>query len=181
MGPSEGDKRRPAVSELVRIGCVSGAHGLRGALRVRMDNPNSDILQRVQRLTLARDAVNMQYGVVGVQPAGHGAVKLVLEGLSAVDRAEALRGAIVMVAAEELPPTGLGEFYYFQAVGCEVVTTAGLRVGVIEEVFSTGANEVWVVRDRSVERLVPVIEDVVKEMDWAARRVTIAAVPGLLD
>ena len=93
----------------------------------------------------------------------------------------ALRGAIVMVAAAALPPAAPSEFYYFQALGCEIVTTTGLPVGTIEEVFSNGANEVWVVRDRSSEHLVPVIEDIVKSIDLAARRIIIEAVPGLLD
>jgi ribosomal 30S subunit maturation factor RimM len=38
-----------------------------------------------------------------------------------------------------------------------------------------------VVREGEREVLVPVINDVVKAMDLAARRVTIEAVPGLLD
>ena len=41
--------------------------------------------------------------------------------------------------------------------------------------------DIWVVRDSKREVLVPVIEDVVKAMDFAARRVTIEPIPGLLD
>jgi len=92
-----------------------------------------------------------------------------------------MRAAVVMVAAAALPPTTRREFYYFQALGCEVVTSTGVSLGTIEEVFSTGANDVWVVRDRLAEHLLPVIEDVVKDIDWAGRQVTINAVPGLLD
>jgi 16S rRNA processing protein RimM len=167
--------------ELVRVGYVSGAHGLRGALRLRLDNRDSDILHHVQRLTLAHCGAQIQYQVLRAQPAGRGTLKVALNGINAVDAAEELRGAIVMVAAADLPAPVSGEFYYFQAVGCEVVTTAGVCVGIIEEVFSNGANDVWVVRGRSAERLVPVIEDVVKGTDWIARRVTIEAIPGLLD
>jgi 16S rRNA processing protein RimM len=86
-----------------------------------------------------------------------------------------------MVSRAALPPTIGREFYYFQALGCEVITSAGRWVGTIEEIFSTGANDVWVVRDRSAEHLLPVIEDVVKTIDWVGRRVIIEAVPGLLD
>ena len=74
-----------------------------------------------------------------------------------------------------------GEFYYYEAIGCEVATTDGRRLGVIEEVIATGANDVWVVRDGAVEVLVPVIENVVKSIDLEARRMVVEAVPGLLD
>ena len=166
---------------LIRVGYVSGAHGLRGALRVRLDNPESDVLRRVARLTLTRGAESVEYPVRNVQAAGVGAFRLTLEGVGTADHAAALRGATVMVAGAALPPTAAREFYYFQMVGCEIVTTAGVAVGTIEEVFSNGANDVWVVRDRSSEYLVPVIEGVVRTIDLAARRVVIEAVPGLLE
>jgi 16S rRNA processing protein RimM len=181
MARANRDKSNPAAPELIRVGYVSGAHGLRGALRVRLDNPDSVLLQRVQRLTLAQDGESVEYPVISVQSAGQGAFKLTLDGVSSVAQAAVLRGAIVMVAAAALPPAAPSEFYYFQAIGCEIVTTAGLPVGIIEEVFSNGANDVWVVRDRSAEHLVPVIKDIVKAIDWNARRVIIEAVPGLLD
>jgi 16S rRNA processing protein RimM len=132
-------------------------------------------------LTLDLEGRIAEYRVASVQSAGHGAFKIILDGLSGADRAAAMRGAVVMVEASALPPTTPREFYYFEAIGCGVVTTAGQPVGIIEEVFSNGANDVWVVRDRSAEHLVPVIEDVVKEIDLTARRVIIEAIPGLLD
>ena len=84
-------------------------------------------------------------------------------------------------AVVEKDPSGDGEFYYFQLAGAEVMLTDGRRLGTIEDIMSTGAHDVWVVRDGEREVLVPVISDVVKAMDLAARRVTIEAVPGLLD
>jgi 16S rRNA processing protein RimM len=177
-----GERRQCNVSvrELIRVGYVSGAHGLLGALRVRLDNPDSALLQRLPRVTLVRDGVSTEYQVIGAQPSGRGAFRVCLEGVSGVDDAAVLRGAIVMVTVAALPPTTASEFYYFQAIGCQIVTTTGRPLGIIEEVFSNGANDVWVVRRGSAEHLVPVIEDIVKGMDLAAGRVVIEAVPGLL-
>ena len=103
------------------------------------------------------------------------------DGHSDVDTAESLKGAVVMLAAEDVPPAKPGEFYYYEAIGCEVFLTDGSRLGTIEEVFSNGAQDIWVVRDGEREVLVPVIEDVVKAMDLPGRRVTIDPIPGLLD
>jgi 16S rRNA processing protein RimM len=170
-----------SAPDLIRIGYVNGAHGLRGALRVKLDNPDSVLIRSARRLTLARDGESVEYPVSGAQAAGRGAFKVTFDGINSVGQAAALRGAIVMAAVAELPPAAAREFYYFEMLGCEIITTAGRVVGVIEQVFSNGANDVWVVRDRSVEHLVPVIEDVVKSIDRNARRVIIEAVPGLLD
>jgi 16S rRNA processing protein RimM len=174
---------RPAEPEIapgfVRVGKITGAHGLVGAMRMRPDNPDSDTLERVRRVFVGPNA--REYTLRNAKRINPSTIRIVLDGVSGLDAAEAMRGAAVMVPIADLPATGPGEFYHFQVLGCEVITTDGRRLGVIAEVLSTGANDVWVVRGGAAEVLVPVIEDVVKTIDLDARKMTIEAVPGLLD
>ena len=104
-----------------------------------------------------------------------------LEGITDANLAEQLKGKNVFADERELPPPGPSEFYYRDVIGCEVFLTDGRRIGAIEEVLATGANDVFVVRDQDKEVLVPVIEDVVKEIDIGAKRVVIEAISGLLE
>src|SRR5437764_14759492 len=116
MGSLRADQ--PAVpAERVRVGYVSGAHGLRGALRVRMDNPASEILQRGGQLYLSQSHGPAKYEIAQVQRASRGVIKIMLNGISAIEQAEGLRGAIVMVDASDLPAPAPAEFYYYQAIG----------------------------------------------------------------
>jgi len=172
----------PTADGLLRIGYVAGSHGLHGALRVRTDDPGSTTLATLKRLFVETAAGGRrEFKVLSSSALSAGNQRVMLEGIGDADAAEALRGGAVMVAAADLPPLGDGEFYYFQLAGAEVMLTDGRRLGTIEDIMSTGAHDVWVVRDGEREVLVPVISDVVKAMDLAARRVTIEAVPGLLD
>jgi 16S rRNA processing protein RimM len=166
---------------MLRVGRITGAHGLKGALRFRLDNPDSVAIEHIERVTLEIGGTAREYRVTGVTPLGAGTRRLILESIADANAADALKGAIVMVANEDLPPARPGEFYYYEAIGCAVFLLDGRSIGKIEEVFSNGAHDVWVVRDGEREVLVPVIENVVKAMDFAARRVTIEPVPGLLD
>lgn len=166
---------------MLRVGRITGAHGLKGALRFRPDNPDSTAIEHIKQVTLDVGGAAREYRVTGVTPLGAGTRRLTLESVADANAADALRGAIVMVANEDLPPAKPGEFYYYEAIGCAVFLLDGRTIGKIEEVFSNGAHDVWVVRDGEREVLVPVIENVVKAMDFAARRVTIEPVPGLLD
>lgn len=167
----------------LRLGRVVGAHGLHGALRVRPDNPDSDTFEHVRRVFVeaAETGAAREYRLAGAQRLNRTTIRVVLDGLDDPDAADALRGSTVAIALEDLPAKAPGEFYYYEAIGCAVTTTDGRRLGVIEEVFATGANDVWVVRDGAAEVLVPVIENVVKSIDLAARQMVIEAVPGLLD
>jgi 16S rRNA processing protein RimM len=181
-----GAARRPLIGQsadgLLRVGYVAGSHGLHGALRVRTDDPGSTTLGTLARLFVETAAGGRrEFKVLGVSALSAGNQRVLLEGIGDADAAETLRGGAVMIAAADLPPLGEGQFYYFQLVGAEVMLTDGRRLGTIEDIMSTGAHDVWVVRDGAREVLVPVIADVVKAMDLGARRVTIEAVPGLLD
>jgi 16S rRNA processing protein RimM len=112
---------------------------------------------------------------------GRGFVLLELDGVGDRTAAEALRGARLLVRAEDLPPAAPDEFYWHEVVGCRVETTAGRALGIVEEVLATGLNDVWVVRDGEREHLIPVIADVVRSIDTGARRIVIEPLPGLLD
>ena len=166
---------------MLRVGRIAGAHGLKGALRFRPDNPDSDTLEEVKRLFLERDGSSREYRLTGMAPLNPTTRRITLEGVADVDTAESLKGAIVMLATEDVPAAKPGEFYYYEAIGCDVFLTDGSRLGKIEEIFSNGAHDIWIVRDAEREVLVPVIEDVVKAMDLASKRVTIDPIPGLLD
>jgi 16S rRNA processing protein RimM len=176
-----GARPRPLVQQtadgFLRVGYIAGSHGLHGALRVRTDNPDSTTLGALERLLVETAAGRREFKVLSVSALGGGHQRVVLEGVDDADAAQALRGGAVMVAAASLPPLKQGEFYYFQIAGAEVIR----RLGTIEDIMSTAGHDVWVVRDGEREVLVPVIADVVKAMDLEARRVTIEAVPGLLD
>jgi len=166
---------------MLRVGRIVGPHGLKGALRFRPDNPDSDTLEKVGRVFLETSDGSREFRLTGMTPLNATTRRITLDGISDADAAESLKGAVVMLADEDLPPAKPGEFYYHDAIGCEVFLTDGSRLGAIEEVFSNGAQDIWVVRDGKRESLIPVIEDVVKAMDFAARRVTIEPIPGLLD
>ena len=166
---------------MLRVGRITGAHGLKGALRFRPDNPDSDTLEQVERIFLEIGGEAREFRLTGMTSLNATTRRITLEGIADADAAESLKGAVVMLAAADVPPAKPGEFYYYEAIGCEVFLSDGALLGTIEEIFSNGAQDIWVVRDGEREFLIPVIEDVVKAMDFAARRVTIEPIPGLLD
>jgi 16S rRNA processing protein RimM len=180
--PSLNNSTTAEAPTRLRVGVITGMHGLRGALRVRPDNPDSETLEQVRRVFLEDPAGAVrEYRLLRAERFNRTVIRVMLEGVGDPDAAAALRGSTIAVAFEDLPAKAPGEFYHYEAIGCEVATTDGRRLGVIEEVIATGANDVWVVRDGDIEVLVPVIDNVVKSIDLDGRRMVVEAVPGLLD
>lgn len=168
--------------ERIPVGEVTGAHGIRGLLRVRSFNETSDLLGSLPVFEL-RDAAGAIESHPVTRATPHGRAGWLVELADVTDRtaAEALAGRVVVVAPEALPALAEGEYYHHELVGFAVETITGEAIGTIFGTFSTGLNDVWIVRDGSRERLVPAIADVVATIDRAGRRIVIVPRDGLLD
>jgi len=169
-----------AAPALVALGDVVNTHGIRGDVRVRLYNPASSTLRPGAEIILRRDHTRQTYRVVELRP--HQRVLLMrLEGCDSMTAAEALVGCEVCVPETDLPPLAAHEIYYRDLQGMTVVTTAGVTLGVIDEIIPTGSTDVCVVRGEGREHLIPLIADVVQELDRVGRRLVIEPLPGLLE
>jgi 16S rRNA processing protein RimM len=129
---------------------------------------------------LERDGTWLATTVVAAAPHGRGML-IALDGIGDRDAAATLTGMRVLVREGDLPRLEADEFYHHEVHGFAMVTTDGRALGTITETMSTGLNDVWVVRGEGREHLIPIIADVVREIDRARRRVVIEPMPGLLD
>ncbi|TIC82080.1 ribosome maturation factor RimM [Crenobacter intestini] len=157
--------------DLVVMGYISGAFGVRGWVKIHADTEYADSLFDYPVWWLGKDgswsAYTFEEGAV--QPK---ALVAKLEGVSGRDAAHALRGCEIAVARAELPAAGEGEYYWTDLIGLEVFNPAGERLGKVKNLMQTGANDVLVLDDHGKERLLPFVEQVVLEVDLAGGRLT---------
>ena len=59
--------------------------------------------------------------------------------------------------------------------------SGGEFLGILEEILSTAGNDVYCVRDRGRETLIPAIKDAVERIDLAAGRMTLREMEGLIE
>jgi 16S rRNA processing protein RimM len=172
----------PAGSAAIPLGKLVAGHGVRGLGRIKPFHAGSPTLSNASHLWLHHsDGRRTRFAVLGVKP--HKQVLLVqLEGIDSLTALEAWIGSVVEIERDQLPAVADDEFYAFEAIGLHVFTVDGERIGEIRETLDLPANDVWVVeRPDGREVLIPVIEDVIREVDLVERRATIAPLRGLLD
>jgi 16S rRNA processing protein RimM len=150
-------------------------HGLRGELRIQAFNPEIPNL----RPGIVVHAGEGEFTIRSIRPAGE-AWLLELEDVQTLDKAEELRGLLLEVPDESITPEE-GAHFVHELIGMTVLTDEGEELGVVEDVLQPGGNDVYVVRGPRGEVLIPVIEDVVREIDAANRRIVITPLPGLLN
>ena len=81
-----------------------------------------------------------------------------LEGITDRDAAFALMGSEILIHRQQLPAAKAGEYYWTDLVELQVVTTAGVNLGKVDHLLETGANDVLVVIDGEIERLIPFLQ-----------------------
>lgn len=165
--------RGTALQELVLLGRVLGAFGVRGELKLEsFTDPKSAIL-RYQPWTL-RDAQGRERELT--QARGRDTAKglvATFPGVEDRDAAEALRGSEVYAPRSALPPPAPGQYYWVDLEGLRVVNLEGVDFGIVSHLFSTGANDVLVAHGER-DRMIPFLEpDYIKSVDFDAGVVTV--------
>jgi len=99
----------------------------------------------------------MEVNVLGGQRQGSNVVAE-LENIIDRDAAQALMGWDILISRQSLPKAKPGEYYWTDLVGLEVETAEGIKLGVVDHLIETGANDVMVVVDGEAERLIPFLQ-----------------------
>jgi 16S rRNA processing protein RimM len=151
---------------LVEIGIVTRPHGVRGLLRVMLHDRESDSLVGARRIVLGA----REYDLRAARKTPD-AYLLEVAGIADRDAAEALRGAPVAMRREDIPTTD-DEILLADLIGCSVQLRDGSSYGEIEDV-QAGFQDLLVIGDGEVERLLPLVDAFVIDIDLEARRVTV--------
>lgn len=127
------------MASRVCIGAIAGAHGVRGAVRVKSftDDPRA-----VGAYGPVEDEGGQRRFRLKVTGEAKGLVVATLEGVTDRDAAEALRGTRLYVSRDRLPRTGEDEFLYSDLEGLEARSEAGEVLGRVRGVADFGAGEV---------------------------------------
>lgn len=171
----------PDWDDMVLVGRIARPHGIRGHVFVTPETdfvderfvPGATMWTRSERgdeqLTIA--AARVQNGRPVVR----------FEGFSSIDEIEWLAGLELRVPEASLRPLGEGAYYQHQLIGCAVETTAGVAVGVVRRVDAGAAGSLLAIDGARGEVLIPFAAEICREVDIAARRITIEPPAGLLE
>lgn len=162
------------------VGEIVAPFGRVGEVKVRLETDFPERFARLPQVCLRWP--NGEARLIAVEGARlhKGQILLKLRGVADIDAAETLRNALVQVRAEDAVRLPANEFYIHDLKGCEVVTETGRVLGTLTSVLHNSANDVYVIGSGKNEILLPVIRQVVREVDLTQRRIVVTPTPGLL-
>jgi 16S rRNA processing protein RimM len=161
----------------VEIGRVAKTHGLNGEVSVKVTGGLPfDRLEGIGVWFTPPPHTLRTSRIVGVRPGPKGPL-FSFEGVTDISTADTLRGCNVLARAEDLPEIE----EEFDPVGLAVIDDERGPLGTVSDVIVTGANDVWIVDGLFGQVLIPVIDDVVREVDEDAMTARVTLLPGLIE
>jgi 16S rRNA processing protein RimM len=157
-------------STRICIGVVTGAHGVRGAVRVRTYTERPEDVAAYG--PLADETGERTFRVEFVRATKGGAVIRIGE-VADRDSAEALRGTQLFIARDALPPPEPGEYYHADLIGLAVLEENGTPAGTVSGVFSFGAGDLLEIDRDGSRLLVPFTRAAVPVVDLETGRIVL--------
>ena len=160
---------------------VARPHGVRGELRLKLYNTDSDVLLALDEvLVRLPDGVEHEVSVDKARRADD-AILMKLHSVDDRDRADELRGAFICVKRRDFPPLeDEDEFYLCDALGTKVVGPEG-DIGTVRDLLNYPTVDVLVVRatDGGKDWEIPLVDAYVESFDLAAGVVKVHTLEGL--
>lgn len=166
----------PIPDDLVEVGHVSGAYGVRGWIRVRPYSADAKALLTVKSWWLDLP----QWHEVDVMQARWQGDEIVarLAGMADRDAAEMLRGSVVRISRRCFPAPDENEYYWVDLIGLTVFNLRGECLGEVKGLIDNGAHPVLQV-DAGMpdgsrkELLIPFVGSYVGKVDCDNGRITV--------
>jgi len=99
-----------------------------------------------------------------------------LKEIDDINDIENLKGSMITINESDKPEPPEGEYYKEDLIGFDVITDEGKNLGQLEDIFNTGANDIYQVG----KILLPGIEEVIKEINPKKRQIIVHIIKGLI-
>ena len=168
------------MEDLLQVGAITRTHGINGEVKVF---PMTDDNRRFKKLKRAFIEHNNEFVEVYCESAKFFKqfVILKLEGIDSMDEAEKLKNVELWVSREDAVACEEDEYYIADLIGLEVFADSGEKVGILKDVFSSSANDVYeVISDEGKSVLLPAIHECILDVDIKGGKMTVHITEGLM-
>lgn len=141
----------------VRLGYLSGVHGLRGEVKVFLYNEASDLLDRPGAVVLVGPDGDRRTVHLSLRPGAGRRILGTIDGVTSREGALALKDHELVVDRDELPELDAFTWYHRDLLGLPVRTASGRELGRIAEIHDTGDVDVWLLRGTGRQLVLPAL------------------------
>lgn len=164
----------------LEIGQIVNTHGVKGYVKIK---PFTDDIKRfddLKKVYIQNGTTKNEYMIEDVKY--HKDMVLIkFKSIDNIEQAELLRNTYLTISRDEVEKLEEGRYYIVDMLGIEVYTDEDVLLGVLDDIFNTGSNDIYVIKDRQGKQiLLPAIDEVIKQIDIENKKMIVHLIPGLI-
>ena len=168
------------MDDLLQVGVITQTHGIRGEVKVFPTTDDPERFVELEHVLLDTGKETLPLEIENVKFFKQFVI-LKFKGYDNINDIERYRRCPLLVERKDAVALEEDEYFITDMIGMKVVTDAGVEFGVLKDVMTTGANDVYVIdHPTEGEVLVPAIKECILEVDIPGRQMKIRVMDGLI-
>ena len=167
------------MQKKLEVGQIVNTHGIKGEIKVVPFTDDISRFDKLKKVYVKTKKESKLYQIEGVRYHKN-MVLLKLQGIDNPEQAELLKNSFLEIDRGDAVPLKEGTYFIADLIGLEVYTDEGKLLGKVDDIYNTGANDIYVVKDELGKTiLLPGIKDVIKQV-ILDEKIIVHLIPGLL-
>ncbi|MBD9158430.1 MAG: 16S rRNA processing protein RimM [Clostridiales bacterium] len=168
------------MTKYLEIGQIVNTFGIKGMVKVKPFTDNIERFNNLEKIYIKNKSGQTEYKIQEIKYHKN-MVLIKFEGIENPEQADLLRNSYLIVDRETEEPLEPGRYYIVDMIGLDVFTDDNEYLGKLEDIYNTGSNDIYVVKNELGKQvLLPAIEDVIKNIDMDNKKVIVHLIPGLV-
>lgn len=168
------------MTNYFELGQIVNTFGIKGMVKIKPFTENVEQFEKLKKIYIKNKNGKKEYEIEEVKY-HKGMVLIKFKGIENPEDAEILRGGYVLIDRKDAKPLEEGTYYIVDLLGLEVYTEEDVLLGNVDDIFNTGSNDIYVVKDGLGKQvLLPGIPEVIKQVDLENKRIIVHLIPGLM-
>ena len=168
------------MEEYFEIGQIVNTSGLKGILKIKPFTDDIKKFSNLKTIYIKTKSGLTEFKIEQVRYVKN-MVMLKLAGIDTVEEAEKYRNLYIKILRDQEEELEEGSYYVVDILGCKVNTDTNQELGKVVDVFQTGSNDVYVVKDEQGKQiLLPAIKQVIKNVDVKNKIIIVHLLEGLV-
>ncbi len=167
--------------DLLEVGKIVNTHGLRGEVKVVPWTDYPEVFEDIDFVYVKKKSEYERLDVKGIKYQKNNLIVRFSQ-ITDINMAEKYKNQVIYAEREILGELPEGVYYIADLIGLDIVAEDGEKIGTVSDVFNTGSNDIYEVkREGKKNLLLPVIDDVVLNIDVDGGKITVRMMDGLED
>ena len=166
--------------QYLEIGRIVNTFGIKGGLKI---NPFTDDINRFDELKSIFVVNNKELIPYEIETVRYhkNMVILKLKGINSMKEAEKLKGLYIKIDRKYAKKLPKGTYFIADLIGLEVYDENSNLLGSIDDIYNTGANDIYLVKNNLGKQiLLPGIPQVIKKVDLENKKIVVHLLNGLI-